>query len=142
MGSIAIPGLAAALLATVVTARSGAQVTPQVDDGMYKSFFTTEDRAARIRVFNALSSEEKAALMSTHLRRWMAANVDTLTGEEIAVIGEMLALLKPGLYKEPKDAEVAAALPVVSQRAETLLGPVRAWQAFRIQSAYVPPTKR
>ena len=140
MKSRVLLSVALAFLGTAAAALNNGQAPEAVDETFYKSFFTTQDRDERIRVFNGLPAERKAALMNTHARRWLAVNVDTLTGEQIMVIGEALTLLTPGLYRE-KDAQVAEKLEVVSARVEMVLGQPRAAQAFRIQGPYIPRVK-
>jgi hypothetical protein len=135
------------LMAVPVTVLVGAssaiteeQFAPAVDHGLYESFFTTQGSDQRVRAFNGLSADRKASLMNTHTRRWLAANVDTLTGEQIAAIGEALTVLTQAAYENPS-AQLQAKMAAISRRTEKLLGAEQAADAFRLRD-YIPGTKR
>ena len=73
--------------------------------GVYKEFmaFPADHRRAQ---FAAMSPENKAGVMRTHMERWIQANKGRLTAPEIAVFEEMVAYVTPEIYRRPPESAV------------------------------------
>jgi len=72
--------------------------------GVYQEFmaFPADQRRAR---FAAMSPENKASVMRTHMERWIQANKGRLTPPELAVFQEMVAYVTPEIYsRRPEGA--------------------------------------
>jgi hypothetical protein len=74
----------------------------------------------RITQFNAISNEEKAQLMRTHLSRWVDSHRHELSAEQLAIADEWLAFVRPELYALPKAASSMAALKELETRTASL----------------------
>jgi pimeloyl-ACP methyl ester carboxylesterase len=80
---------------------------PQPYDGIvdYETFMRL-DGNRRLMMFNAISAENRADLVRTHFHRWLMANRSTLSAAQIEALEEQLPIIQPGLYQQPKDAEL------------------------------------
>lgn len=59
----------------------------------------TGDRRERQRRFGELNAADRAALVRTHMTRWLAFNAQRLTAEQIELLEEHIALIEPELYE-------------------------------------------
>lgn len=64
---------------------------------------TGTERRAR---FEAISAENKAMIVRTHLEHWLHGNRPRLTTSEIAVFEEMAAFVTPEIYRKRPDDRV------------------------------------
>ena len=61
--------------------------------------FMAGDLQARIRTFNELTAENRAYLVSTHIRRWVHVNKHRLSGEQLSLTDEWLRFVTPDAYR-------------------------------------------
>jgi hypothetical protein len=63
--------------------------------------FRAKSWAERIELFNAISAEERAEIVRTHVSRWLSEHRHELTEEQIAIVEENIACIRPALYALP-----------------------------------------
>src|SRR5262245_39897851 len=100
-----LPLLGFVLFSAQTVVSAPATPAPEADEATYRAFYTA-DHDERIRVFNEISAEQKAGLVRTHLRRWLAANRADLTGEQLEVLNEALGLISADVYIKPAPPEL------------------------------------
>ena len=83
----------------------------------YESFRTW---AERVTLFDAISAEEKAELVRTHIRRWLEANRERLNPAQIEMMEENIAYVKAELYVVPKSDESRNELKALEARTAAL----------------------
>ena len=71
----------------------------------YEAFMKLSARERRPR-FAALSADNKATIVQTHVRRWLDENRGRLTSGELAIFQEMIAFVTPDLYRRRRDEEL------------------------------------
>ena len=98
---IAVAAAAVCLLAGDIAA----QTTPKID---YDSYCTL-DLKSKQKVFGEIKPENRADLVRTQAQRWLEKNRARLTPEQVKVMEENIAFVKPDLYKFPRN-EVDLAL--------------------------------
>ncbi len=103
----------AALSLFVVTAVAGsAQEAVGYDE------YARLPRQEQVRVFNEITPEAKAAIVQTHVNRWLAVNRARLSAEQVVAVEEMVSWIRPELYDDvDREAEQTQAM----KRAERLL---------------------
>lgn len=67
--------------------------------------FRAKSWAERVTLFNAVSPEEKAELVRTHISRWVAAHRQDLTPAQIEMADEWMTFVKPESYVFPRSRE-------------------------------------
>ena len=93
----------------------------------------------RLRIFSEVSAENRALLMKTHIERWLAANRPRLTDEQVAVVEEMIPIIRPELYKEDRDAEkVMREVEALQKKAEAVFSREELRQIGANRADYVP----
>jgi hypothetical protein len=93
----------------------------------------------RIRIFNDVSAENRAELMKTHIERWLAANRRRLTGEQVAVVEEIIPFITPEKYRADRDAEkVVREVEVWQEKAEAVFSREELRQMVSESAEYVP----
>ncbi len=60
----------------------------------------------RVRFFDALSPEEQAELVRTHISRWLQSHREELTAEQVNIVEENLSFISPDLYVRPRHEDV------------------------------------
>jgi len=80
-------------------------------------FIMSGDWAHRSRLFESLPPEEKADFARTHRRRWLDANWQGLSAEQVAAIEEQIAFIKPELYVSPRDPELFGKAKALEEQA-------------------------
>jgi hypothetical protein len=68
--------------------------------------FRKKDWDERVRVFGAISSEEKAELVRTHIARWLASHRQELDPSQIEILEENVAFVSAALYVRPLDGRL------------------------------------
>ena len=74
----------------------------------------------RLTIFNALSAEEKADLVRTHISLWLQAHREELTAAQIEVVQANIRFVTPELYTHPKREELLNAIKELEFRTATL----------------------
>ena len=127
--------LASGVAATSADRRLSAQSgTPDVS---YEEFVKLSPDARRDQ-FARLTAEQKAHIKRTHAERWLAANRDRLSAEQIAVTTEAIAFVTPEIYLQPNDPEVAKQEEVVKQKLTCALGRAYARDALCLTCHVLP----
>jgi urease gamma subunit len=67
--------------------------------------FKPQPRERRIQIFNEISAENRALLIQTHIKRWLAINRYRLTSEQVAVVEESIRFISSEKYEEGRDME-------------------------------------
>jgi RecB family exonuclease len=83
----------------LIPARLTAQVPPSVD---YDTFWK-QDLQGRLGLFNAITPENKAAIVRTHAQRWLDANRARLTTEQITLMEENVSFTTADLYRQSRN---------------------------------------
>ena len=71
----------------------------------YEEFMKLDASSRRAR-FERANAETRATIMRTHAERWLAAHRSRLTGSQVALVQEVIALVTPALYRNPDDPEL------------------------------------
>lgn len=102
--------------------------------------FMQQDVNGRISTFNAVSPENKADLVRTHLQRWTDANRARLSPEQLAHLQDALMFVTSDLYRQPKPADVTARAKDLESRSAALFTREDVMQAMTIYGAHIPRT--
>ncbi len=87
----------------------------------YDQFFLKPVKE-RIKIFNEISAENRAFLMETQARRWLAANRSRLTDKQVAVVEELIRSISPEWYKKRDDfMEIDPKVETLVKKLETVL---------------------
>lgn len=86
--------------------------------------------AERLAVFNAISAEERAELVRTHIARWLRLHRHELTDEQISIVEENIAFIRAELYALPPDEELVRRYLELARRAAMLLSRDQAREAL------------
>jgi|GEM_PF-4865919 len=94
----------------------------------------------RRRVFSEISPENRALLVRTHVERWLTTNRPRLTGEQIAVVEEMILYITSERYQPDRDMEkIHQEAEALLRKAETVLSGDDVRQIVFERADYVPP---
>ena len=113
---------------------AAAQTPPTAD---YDTFFKL-DVQGRIRLFNQISAENRAALVKEQIERWTEANRSTLSSAQLDVLKAAAAFATPDKYRLPKSEQTEKESKDLEQRARALFSPEQGAQAFTIRGDYIP----
>ncbi len=94
--------------------------------------YIQKTREERIAIFNAVSPDERAELMRTHLTLWLDANRGDLALTQVAAIERVIALVTPALYTDPKNERQIRRFIRETQRAAAILTAEQAISALWI----------
>ena len=83
--------------------------------------FRAKSWAERISIFNAISAEERADLVRTHLSQWLSLHRDELTDEQIEIVEEDIAFISTDLYTFPRDEDLVSRFMDLVKRTAMLL---------------------
>ena len=75
----------------------------------------------RIEIFNAVSAEDKADLVRTHVSWWLETHRRELTPQQIAILEENIAAIVPSLYLRPRNEELPDWWKELEKRTAALL---------------------
>ena len=68
--------------------------------------FRAKPWAERVRLFNAISAEEAAELVRTHISRWLQLHREELTAEQVNIVEENISFVSSELYRRPRNREL------------------------------------
>lgn len=100
--------------------------------------FMARDIPARLRTFNAVSAENRASLVSTHIRRWRGANRARLTPDQHRLTDEWLRLVTPDAYRDDRPEEVLDRAKELEDRSALLFTREDMADALTLWGAYIP----
>lgn len=104
----------------------------------YDQFFL-EPVKERVKIFNAISAENRAFLVKTHAGRWLAANRSRLNHEQVTVVEEMIRSISPEWYKTGRVfEEIEQEVEALRQKAEVVLSREDVLQLATNRAKYVP----
>jgi hypothetical protein len=83
--------------------------------------YCTLDLKSKQKVFGEISPENRANLVRTQAQRWLDKNRSRLTGEQIKIMEENIAFVKPDLYKFPRTEVDMALAKNLEQRTLALM---------------------
>jgi hypothetical protein len=75
----------------------------------------------RLRLFNAISGEEQAELVQTHISRWLESHRQDLTAEQVNIVEENISFVSPELYLRPRNLELFSRFKDLENRTAALL---------------------
>jgi hypothetical protein len=83
--------------------------------------FRAKSWADRISIFNAVSAEERAELVRTHVSQWLSLHRQELSGEQIKIVEEIVASISADLYTLPRDEDLVSRFMDLVKRTAMLL---------------------
>jgi hypothetical protein len=104
----------------------------------YDAFMRAEP-APRGAAFARLAAEEKAELMTTHMRRYQRSRRASLSDEQSAVIDANLAALRPDFYRQPVSREWRDRAVALFLQAREVFSREELMQVFSLDGDYIPP---
>jgi hypothetical protein len=128
-----INGVAVSLI--LVTTASG--VKDQAAHIDYDTFMKG-DLDSRISTFQVITSDNKAEIVRTQLDRWLTANRDRLTAEQMALLAENRAFIAAALYEQPRSEAILARAKDLESRSLAVLSREDVGQALTIHGMYIP----
>ena len=117
-------------------------MTPNPPDSIDYDTFMAGDLQSRIRTFNEVSAENRAALISTHIRRWIAANKQRLSAEQMGMTDLWLRFVTPGAYSAEKPEDARTQLKDLETRTAALFSREDMGEAMTIYARHIPPTEQ
>jgi hypothetical protein len=123
-----------ALMLGIVPPAASVQAQPEVD---YDTFMK-QDVQGRIRTFNQISPENRAALVRTQIQRWIEKNKAGLTLEQLSMMNENLGFITPDRYRGTMSAEDMARAKELQTRTAAVFSEDEMRQALTIQADYIP----
>jgi len=111
---------------------------PRIDYDLFR----TKSWPERIAIFNAISAEERAELVRTHVTRWLSLHRHELTDEQIEIVEENIAFISSALYERPRNEALASRYLELAKRTAMLLSPEQATDALTMywdRSCATPP---
>lgn len=70
----------------------------KLSDINYDQFFSKSFKE-RWEIFSKISADNRASLVKTHAKRWLAANRSRLNQEQISLAEELIQSITPGWYE-------------------------------------------
>lgn len=95
-------------------------------------------RDERRGAFGSMSASERAELIKAQIRAWMETNRSWLSPEQVAVLEENIAFLRPELYQHPVSAELDGGKRELLRRTAAVLDLDQMAQALMIHGADIP----
>jgi hypothetical protein len=107
----------------------------------YDQFMTSGPIEQRLTTFDALSAENRAALVVEQLTRWRKKNGARLTVDQQRFLDEALGMIEPALYNDrlPQRPELRETMRVLEQRARKLFEPADVRSSLTLYGDYIPP---
>jgi hypothetical protein len=100
------------------------------------------DRGERLKMFNAISAQNKADLVRTHFRRWRDANRASLNAAQLEALGDQLDIIRTELYQQPRDEHLKRRADEMLDRLYSLFPrdhPM--WRSSNIRADYIPESE-
>jgi pimeloyl-ACP methyl ester carboxylesterase len=105
----------------------------------YDTFMEKTELQDRLRLFNAITPENRAEIVRTQVRRWLEANRDRLTAEQIEVMEDTIASIVPDRYRQPRSKEMEKRRDLDINRMYTVFSREdEVWRAMTIRGNYIP----
>ena len=127
--------LAMALVVLLAMTTAVAQETAQPID--YDTFMQM-DFQGRLRTFNQITPENKAALVRTHIERWLDKNRSRLNAEQIKVMEENVAFVAADAYRLPRDPRKMEQAQALEAKTAAVFSGSDMSQALTIRAEYIP----
>jgi len=110
-------GVAILLTSTALLTADPQQQPATTTSIAYDDFvrLTPEERR---QAFSDATPETRSVLAETHATRWLAANRDRLTADQIALVEEVIAFIDADLYRRPDDPDIKAKFDSLVSRLE------------------------
>jgi hypothetical protein len=102
----------------------------------YDTFMQSSEQR-RIELFNAVTPENRAELVRTHLERWLSTNRKRLSPEQIRVMEENLAFIRPAIYRQDRAPEVLSRQKELERRTAAIFTAEDMRQALTIHGDYI-----
>ena len=83
--------------------------------------FRAKSWAERVSLFNAISAEERAELVRTHISRWLSLHRHELTDEQITIVEDNIAFISTDLYALPPDQDLISRYLDLAERTALVL---------------------
>lgn len=132
--------LLAVLVFLTVGVRAERSQTPPPQNPPSVSYdtFWQADVQGRLRMFNEISPENRAALVRTHIERWLDQNRSRLSAEQVKAMEDNRDFVTPEMYSPSRPPEVMERAKVLQQRTAALFSQEEIMQALTIQADYIP----
>jgi hypothetical protein len=126
------------VLATMLAAATPAAV--QVSAPVTYDEFMQQSVQKRITTFNAISAENRAALVREQITRWGTKNAERLDTAQQQFLAEAVTLITPEKYDmaHPRRQALLQEMKAFEARVGTLFTVDDARQAFTIHGDYIP----
>jgi hypothetical protein len=140
MARLRLTGALIAIAVAAVCLLSGdiAAQTSKID---YDAFCTL-DLKSKQKVFGEIKPENRADLVRTQARRWLEKNRARLTPEQVKIMEENIAFVKPDLYKFPRNEVDMALAKNLEQRTLALMAREDMAEALTIFGACIAKSER
>jgi hypothetical protein len=92
--------------------------------------FRAKSWPERISIFNAISAEERAELVRTHISRWLSLHRHELADEQIEIVEENISFISSALYELPRDEALVSRYLDLAKRTAMLLSRDQAREAL------------
>jgi hypothetical protein len=103
--------------------------------------FMAKGLADRVRDIRKLSPENRAEILSTHIRRWRDKNGEGLNADQRRIVAEWLAHVTPDLYREPGLQEKLQRTRELEKKSEAFFSREEIVAAFTLGGSYIPAAK-
>ena len=100
--------------------------------------FWKHDLQGRLRTFQQISPENRAALVREHIERWLEANKARLTPQQIEVMKSNAAFATPDKYGSPMTEERRKELAAMEARTLAVFSKEEVMQAMTIYGQHIP----
>jgi hypothetical protein len=101
-----------------------------VVSGIDYDSFRAKTWAERVSLFSAITAQERADLVRTHISQWLSRHREELTEQQISSIEEKIAFITPALYAIPSDEDLISRFVDLTKRTAMLLSREQARSAF------------
>lgn len=130
---------AAMVLAAVLTAIDVAAPDMPLRELDYDALMSHDPRE-RGEIAASLTAENRVALITDHLRRWLAKNQDRLTPEQQSLISEWLEFLTPDVFSADAGEQVHHAWDDLNNRSDAAFDADDIRDALTFEGPYIPET--
>ena len=111
----------------------------KVDGPVDYDTYGQSDRQTQIGLFNAITSENRALLVRTHITRWVAANSSVLNDEQLDAVKAVLEVITADLYRDGlAEEQRRGATDGVMRRLEEVFTREQIWRGFVAGAPYIP----
>lgn len=125
------------LAALFLTTPSPITAQPAPREVIVYDDFMKQERRERLELFSEITPGNRAALVRTHIQRWLAKNRDRLTEEQLALLEESFRSITPEAYTANGRAEEEDEVRDLMERMAAAFDPSDLTQ-FGIGADYIP----